>query len=243
MSLLAHLKPGSVKVKPGDRVEAGQPLASVGRSGRASGPHLHFEVRELGHADPWRTLWENSPVLDPLRLLGQRLAQTVFPHPSSAIATNGAGAEYLRRLSAAKPSRKNGLGSPDAPLTRLEFYSWLDAASGPGKTTKPTWNRIRHRMAARGVAVPNGKAMESSPVSPQEANLALSRLLAADRLARVSDRNRVAPSELSSRGLALPAPSLAGDPAWLVGPARPLTRGDGALLVLAARSWPFSPGR
>lgn len=47
---------GSVKVKEGDRVEAGQPLGEVGEPGIAGtglGPHLHFELRHRGKAvDP-----------------------------------------------------------------------------------------------------------------------------------------------------------------------------------------------
>lgn len=40
----AHLKPGSVRVKPGDRVRRGQVVAQIGNSGDARWPHLHFQV-------------------------------------------------------------------------------------------------------------------------------------------------------------------------------------------------------
>ncbi len=39
-----HLQPGSLRVKTGDRVRRGQVLASIGTSGDAREPHLHFEV-------------------------------------------------------------------------------------------------------------------------------------------------------------------------------------------------------
>jgi hypothetical protein len=40
----AHLKTGSVKVKPGDRLTAGQVIANLGNSGNTDAPHLHFHV-------------------------------------------------------------------------------------------------------------------------------------------------------------------------------------------------------
>jgi murein DD-endopeptidase MepM/ murein hydrolase activator NlpD len=50
----AHLE--EIKVQPGDRLEAGQALGTVGDSGRATGTHLHFEVRKDGQAiDPSRS--------------------------------------------------------------------------------------------------------------------------------------------------------------------------------------------
>lgn len=42
----AHLQPGSLKVRVGDRVKRGQVLALVGNSGNTSGPHLHFHVSD-----------------------------------------------------------------------------------------------------------------------------------------------------------------------------------------------------
>jgi murein DD-endopeptidase MepM/ murein hydrolase activator NlpD len=40
----AHLRRGSLKVKPGDRVRRGQVLAQLGQSGNSAAPHLHFQL-------------------------------------------------------------------------------------------------------------------------------------------------------------------------------------------------------
>lgn len=40
----AHLQPGSLRVKVGDRVETGQVLGLLGNSGNSTEPHLHFHV-------------------------------------------------------------------------------------------------------------------------------------------------------------------------------------------------------
>ena len=40
----AHLRPGTIKVKAGDTVHAGDVLAHLGNTGNSSEPHLHFQV-------------------------------------------------------------------------------------------------------------------------------------------------------------------------------------------------------
>ncbi|MEJ8823678.1 M23 family metallopeptidase [Variovorax humicola] len=43
-ALFAHMVPGSVRVRAGDVVSAGQVIGQVGTSGNSSEPHLHFHV-------------------------------------------------------------------------------------------------------------------------------------------------------------------------------------------------------
>jgi hypothetical protein len=44
-SLLAHLRKGTVSVKPGERVKRGQKIGEVGFSGDAIFPHLHYQLQ------------------------------------------------------------------------------------------------------------------------------------------------------------------------------------------------------
>ena len=59
LSLYGHLN--EISVNLGDRLSAGQILGRVGSSGRATGPHLHFELRRKGKpVDPLKLFPELS---------------------------------------------------------------------------------------------------------------------------------------------------------------------------------------
>ena len=40
----AHMQPGSLRVKVGDKVTRGQVLGLLGNTGNSSEPHLHFQI-------------------------------------------------------------------------------------------------------------------------------------------------------------------------------------------------------
>jgi hypothetical protein len=70
--LLAHLKKGSVRVRPGQTVSVGEPIGQVGNSGNTSEPHLHIHaVRIEGEVSPERLLRFGDPI--PLLIEGRFL--------------------------------------------------------------------------------------------------------------------------------------------------------------------------
>ena len=69
----SHLKRGSLRVRPGQSIQAGEELGAIGLSGQTEFPHFHFEVRHKGEVvDPFaadvrggcgkrsRSLWTNA---------------------------------------------------------------------------------------------------------------------------------------------------------------------------------------
>lgn len=52
-ALYAHLETGTIKVRPGDQLTAGQVIANLGNTGNTDAPHLHFHV--MSTPDPLRS--------------------------------------------------------------------------------------------------------------------------------------------------------------------------------------------
>ncbi|WP_137146174.1 M23 family metallopeptidase [Mycolicibacterium sp. CR10] len=71
-ALYAHIQTGAVKVKPGDRLTAGQVIGSVGNSGNTDAPHLHFHI--MSTPDPLRS--DGLPFVFRSFRLDSRLAES-----------------------------------------------------------------------------------------------------------------------------------------------------------------------
>jgi murein DD-endopeptidase MepM/ murein hydrolase activator NlpD len=79
-TLYAHMQDGSVKVKKGQKVEAGTPLGKMGTTGMSTGKHLHWELR-LGKQHIWDKMGKNY--IEPIAFFKALIAQ------EAAIATAG----------------------------------------------------------------------------------------------------------------------------------------------------------
>ncbi|MFD5554738.1 M23 family metallopeptidase [Streptomyces sp. NPDC127068] len=53
-AMYCHLRRGSLKVRPGDRVRVGQVLAACGNSGNSTEPHVHFQLMDSPELDAAR---------------------------------------------------------------------------------------------------------------------------------------------------------------------------------------------
>jgi hypothetical protein len=132
-SVYAHLAPGSVTVRPGQRVSAGRVVGRVGMTGRASSPHLHFEVR--APRDPGAR-WENAPVLDPIAFVAAR-------RPTASADTSWA-RPYLEWAECAALIRPGGASG--GPVSRTEWWGALAAAAREPSVPLPADGEGLHAM-------------------------------------------------------------------------------------------------
>jgi murein DD-endopeptidase MepM/ murein hydrolase activator NlpD len=111
-----HLARGSVRVRPGDKVEAGEPIGRIGLSGATEFPHLHMTVRRRGAIiDPFAadapadacaggaSLWA-EPLRAKLAYRGSAVLNAGFAAGPATMAAIESGEAGAARLAAGAPA-------------------------------------------------------------------------------------------------------------------------------------------
>lgn len=83
-TLYAHMKDGSIKVKKGQKVEAGQMLGKMGTTGMSTGKHLHWELR-LGKVHTWDANGKNY--IEPISFFKALIAKEKAIASAAVVAT------------------------------------------------------------------------------------------------------------------------------------------------------------
>lgn len=109
-STYAHLKRGSLRVDPGQRVEAGQIIAACGNSGNSTEPHLHFQVQDR----PSLLIAAGLPVTFENVLDDGHLVDVPPPGRPVEFAQTGGSATSSSGTRCSRPIRKRGHGRAGA---------------------------------------------------------------------------------------------------------------------------------
>ncbi|HEB97415.1 MAG TPA: M23 family metallopeptidase [Sedimenticola thiotaurini] len=90
----SHMLRGSIRVKPGQMVKAGQVLGRIGLSGKTEFPHLHFSVRHHGRTiDPFTGTALEAACGDTTGTLWSRRALAALPYRPTGLLQAGFASE------------------------------------------------------------------------------------------------------------------------------------------------------
>jgi len=84
-TLYAHMKDDSLKVKKGQKIEAGQMLGKMGTTGMSTGKHLHWELR-LGKQHIWDANGKNY--IEPIAFFKALIAKEKLIASAAVVATD-----------------------------------------------------------------------------------------------------------------------------------------------------------
>ena len=138
-----HLRQGSIRVKPGQQVNAGTPIGLVGLSGQTEFPHVHLAVRRNGaKIDPFTGQTLNAGCGKLTRSLWR--ADLKLNYENVALYNAGFATEPPDATAIRNGSRSDGPFKPNVPA----LIMWVDALG------VEAGDRLRFRLSK-----PNGEVL------------------------------------------------------------------------------------
>jgi hypothetical protein len=131
-TMYCHMRKGSVAVKKGDGVKAGQKIGLVGLSGLTEFPHLHMSVKKDGVAiDPFtgKNMETACDSVEPVKPLWKKELAEKLTYIPSALLGMGFTTEKPEEESALEGKHNVGALSPEAPAVIL-WASVMGAQEG-----------------------------------------------------------------------------------------------------------------
>ena len=85
VSNFAHMQKDTIKVKVGQKIEAGTPLGKMGTTGMSTGKHLHWEL-QLGKSYSWNNVGKNF--IEPIAFFKALIAKEAAIASAGVVATD-----------------------------------------------------------------------------------------------------------------------------------------------------------
>jgi hypothetical protein len=131
-SLYAHLKPGSIKVKAGQKIEAGTVLGVMGTSGMSTGIHLHWEIWK-GKSHGWSA--DGKGFVEPIAFVDALIKMEAAKGFANVATPEDAPAEIIKVDVVEKPAVKKAAPATSKPALKAELkvgstgaeVKWLQA--------------------------------------------------------------------------------------------------------------------
>ena len=134
-TLYAHMKDGSLKVKKGQKIEAGQMLGKMGTTGMSTGKHLHWELR-LGKVHTWDANGKNY--IEPIGFFKALIAKEKAIASAAVVATDDDPVEDAPEHNEAQASKV------DAQLVAKKEAAKVAAPEAPKTVAAPVVAEIKN---------------------------------------------------------------------------------------------------
>jgi murein DD-endopeptidase MepM/ murein hydrolase activator NlpD len=173
-TLYAHMADGSVKVKKGQKIEAGSPLGKMGTTGMSTGKHLHWELHKgkvhtwnatgAGYIEPVKFFthlieWEKSIATAPVEAKPEDPIIPTPTHDEAGASTAAATQIVVEKPSTSAPKAratvKMGSNGVDVKYLQKKLKITADGDFGPNTNKAVIAFQENHDLKPDGIVGPN----------------------------------------------------------------------------------------